>query len=274
MSLARPVHRFWLIALAITVCLGTISPLGPARDTAAQQRLDCESFLDQEDAQVALDADPKDPFGLDGNNDGQACEQPEGDFGTPPLLNCDALRDHPDIARALYEHSLDKYGSDRYDLAACGQQGQSGTDHSAGDRPNRGTQTNDLEVLDGVPVPPETRGNRVIVSTMPLDSGQTLEARLEARFAALEAQFAAFEAQAANGFGMFPDSGDDATSGGQAGNVVVSNSQQPITTTQQPGANDDSPIVRAQKAKVGKGDRTKKHAGKRDRHKSTLRNRR
>jgi hypothetical protein len=272
MPLACPFDRLWLIALATTVWLGTIGPLGATSDTAAQQRLDCKGFLDQEDAQVALDADPKDPFGVDGNNDGQACEQPEGAFGTPPLVNCDDLRDHPDIARALYEHSLDKYGSDRYDLAACGQQGQSGTDHSAGDRTNRGAQTNDLEVLDGVP--PETHGNTVIVSTVPLGSGQTLEARLEARFAALEAQFAAFEARAANGFGMFPDSGDDATSGGQAGNVVVSNSQQPITTTQQPGANDDSPIVRAQKAKVGKSDRTREHTGKHDRHQSKQRNRR
>jgi len=213
MPLSRLLDRRWLVAFAFTVCVGRIGPLGPTHATAAQQRLDCESFLDQEDAQVALDADPKDPFGLDGNNDGQACEQPEGDFGTPPLVNCDDLRDHPDIARALYEHSLDKYGSDRYDLAACGQQGQTGTDRSAGDRPNRGSQTNDSEVLDGVP--PETSGTTVIVNTFPLGSGQTLGARLAARFAALEAQFAAFEARAANGFGRFPDSGDDATSGGQ-----------------------------------------------------------
>jgi hypothetical protein len=44
--------------------------------------------------------------------------------------------------------------------------------------------------------------------------------------------------------------------------------------TQRPGANDDSPIVRAQKAKVGKGDRTKERKGKRDRHKTKHRNRR
>ena len=272
MPRARPFDRCWLVALAITVCFGTIGPLGPTPDTAAQQRLDCESFLDQEDAQVALDADPKDPFGLDGNNDGQACEQPEGDFGTPPLVNCDALRDHSDITRALYEHSLDKYGSDRYDLAGCAQQGQTGTDRSAGDRTNQGSRTNDAEVLDGVP--PETRSDTVIVSTVPLGSGQTLEARLEARFAALEAQFAAFEVRAANGFGMFPDSGDDARPGGQAANVVVSTSQQPVTMTQRTNAIDESPIVRAQQAKVGKGDRTKKHAGKRDRHQSKQRNRR
>jgi hypothetical protein len=272
MSLARPFHRFWLIALAITVCVGTIGPLGPAPDTAAQQRLDCESFLDQEDAQVTLDADPKDPFGLDGNNDGEACEQPEGDFGTPPLVNCDDLRDHPDIARALYEHSLDKYDSDRYELAGCVDQGSTSTDRSAGDRTNRGSQNNDPEVLDGVP--PQTRDRAVPASPVAVGAGQSLEARLEARFAALEAQFAAFEARAANGFGMFPDAGDDATSGGQAANVVVSSSETPITMTQRAGANDDRPVVRAQKAKAGKGDRTKERKGKRTPHKTKHRNRR
>ena len=83
MSLSQPLDRFWLIALAIMVWMGTIGSLGPPSDASAQQGLDCANFLDQEDAQVALDADPKDPFGLDGNNDGEACEQPEGDFGTP-----------------------------------------------------------------------------------------------------------------------------------------------------------------------------------------------
>jgi len=272
MPLARPFYRFWLIALAITVCLGTIGPLGPPSDATAQRRLDCASFLDQEDAQVALDADPTDPFGLDGNNDDEACEQPEGDFGTSPLVNCDDLRDHPDIARALYDHSLTKYGADQYDLAGCVEQGSRGTDPSTGDRTNRGSQTNDPEVLDGVP--PETRGRTVTTSPVALGAGQTLEARLEARFAALEAQFAAFEARAANGFGRFPESGDEGRAEGQTPTVVVSTSQQPSTMTQRPGANDDSSIVRAQKAKVGKGDRTKERQGKRDRHKGKHRNRR
>ena len=86
--------------------------------------------------------------------------------------------------------------------------------------PIEGVKRDDPEVLDGVP--PETRDKTVNVSPVAVGAGQTLEARLEARFAALEAQFAAFEARAANGFGMFPESGDDATSGGQAANVVVS----------------------------------------------------
>jgi hypothetical protein len=272
MSHARPFYRFWLIALAITVCLGTIGPLGPPSDATAQQRLDCASFLDQEDAQVALDADPTDPFGLDGNNDDEACEQPEGDFGTSPLVNCDDLRDHPDIARALYDHSLTKYGADQYDLAGCVEQGSRGTDPSTGDRTNRGSQTNDPEVLDGVP--PAAPGRTVNISPVAVDTSQSLETRLEARFAALEAQFAAFELRAANGFGRFPESGDDATAGGQMPTVMVSTSQKLITMTQRPGAHDDSPIVRAQKAKVGKGDRTNERKGKRDRHKTKHRNRR
>jgi len=272
MPLAGPFHRCWLVALAITVCLGSIGPLGPTPDTAAQQRLDCESFLDQEDAQIALDADPTDPFGLDGNNDGEACEQPEGDFGTPPLVSCDNLQDQADIARALYEHSLDKYGSDRYDLASCVQQGSTETDPSAGDRANRGSQTNDPEVLDGVP--PETRGNTIFVGTVPLGSGQTLEARLDARFAALEAQFAAFEERAANGFGMFPDSEDEAPAADQTTTVIVSTAQKPIAENQWSTLSDGSPIVRAQKAKERKGDRNQERTGKHDRSQGKHRNRR
>ena len=267
MLLSRLLHRLWVVALAITVCLGTTGPLGTPTDVTAQQRIDCANFLDSEDAQVAFDADPADPFGLDGDNDGEVCEQPDGDFGASPLVSCDDLRDHADIARALYDHSLTKYGSDRYTLASCVEQGSTGTDPSASNGGNRGSQTNDPEVLDGVP--PATRG-----STVPLGTSQTLGARLEARFAALEAQFAAFEARAANGFGMFPKSGDDATAGRQAATVVVSTSQKPITMTQRPGAHDDNPIVRAQKAKDGKDDRTKERKGGRDRHKTKHRNRR
>ena len=265
-------HRFWLIALAITVCLGTVGPLGPPPDAIAQQRLDCASFLDQPDAQVAFDADPTDPFGLDGNNDGEACEQPEGDFGTSPLVGCDDLQDHPDIAQVLYDHSLSKYGSDRYDLAACVEQESTGTDPATGDRTNRGNPRDDPEVLDGVP--PETDGSAVIVSTGASGTGETLEARLEERFAALEAQFAAFEIRAENGFGRFPESGDEAATGGQATTVVGLTFKQPITTPARASGDDDRPIIHVQKAKDGNGDRDKERTGKRDRPKGKHRNRR
>src|SRR5215211_5115009 len=179
MPLSRPLYRSWMVALAMTVCLGTIAEIMTPSDVTAQQQIDCANFLDSDDAQVAFDADPADPFGLNGNNDGEACEQPEGGFGTSPLVSCDDLRDHADIARALYDHALTKYGSDRYNLASCVEQGSTGTDPSAGNGGNRGSQTNDPEVLDGVPT--EADGSMVIVNTGAIDTGQTLEARLETR---------------------------------------------------------------------------------------------
>ena len=120
--------------------VGTIGPLGPPSDASAQQRPDCANFLDPEDAQVALDADPKDPFGLDGNNDGEACGSLRVTSALPPLANCDDLRDHPRIALALYDHSLTKYGSDRYDLAGCIEQASTGTRPAARNGGNRGGQ--------------------------------------------------------------------------------------------------------------------------------------
>ena len=266
MPLSRPLHRFSLVALAIAFCLLPIGLLGTTSPAIAQERPDCANFLDAEDAQVALAADPTDPLGLDeqGAGDGEACEQPDGRFGTTPLVNCDDLQDDPDIARALYEHSLEKYDSDRYDLAGCIEQGGTGTEPSADDCPNQGRQRDDPEVLDGVP--PEADGGTAVVRPVAFDPAQTLEARLETRFAALEAQFAAFEARAANGFGMFPESGDGATAEGQASSVDVSAFQRPIRMTQRTGTGNDRPIVQAQKTKEVKGDQNKERKTKRNRH--------
>ncbi len=282
MPLIGPICRSWLIALGITLCLGTVGPLRAIPDAAAQQRPDCENFLDNEDSQVALDADPSDPFVLDeqGEGDGEACEQPEGAFGTPPLVNCDDLQGHPDIARALYDHSLRKYGDDRYALAACIEQestaadpppgnGSNGGGNGSGDGKNGGGQENDPEVLDGVP--PDTSGSSGAVGTVAIGPGETLETRLEARFAALEAQFAEFEVRAANGFGMFPESADEATAGGQVTTVGVSNPQQPTAIAQRARGNTENPIIRAQTAKDGNGERDKERKGKR---KGKQRNRR
>ena len=259
MPVVRHIRRSSLVALAITVCLGTAGPHMLGHDAAAQeQRPTCENFRYQSDAQATFTADPSDPFGLDSDTNGVAC-QVEERFGTTPLVNCDDLQDHPDIARALYEHALDKYGSDRYDLASCVEQGNTGRDRPADDRTNRGRQRDDTEVLDGAP--PDTSADIVIsVASAP---GQSLEARLEARFAALEDQFAAFEDRAANGFGMFPDSEDEAPAAGQATTVVVSTSQKPSAENQRTTVSDGSPIVRAQKAKERKGDRNKERNGKR-----------
>ena len=46
----------------------------PTTTTVASADLDCADFAFQEDAQAVLDADPSDPNGLDGDNDGIACE--------------------------------------------------------------------------------------------------------------------------------------------------------------------------------------------------------
>ena len=277
------------IALAITLWVGTAAPLGVTPETSAQeQRPDCENFLDLVDAQVAFDAESSDPFGLDeqGEGDGEPCEDPAGIFGTPPLINCDDLRDHPAIAQALYDHSLAKYGSDRYELAACIEQGSTAADPAAGDGAdggNGGRGRDDPETLDGAPS--DTGGSTVVVSTGAPATGATLEARLEARFAALEAQFAAFELRAANGFGRFPESDDDATA------VDVSTSQQPTAVAQRStittGINQTALPQMAQGAKdvgtwIGAGqkarkdvktERIKEGKGKRDRHKGKKRHR-
>jgi len=55
--------------------------------TALAQDLDCSAFSTQPEAQAVLDADPSDPNGLDGDDDGIACESlPSGGsvLPTPP----------------------------------------------------------------------------------------------------------------------------------------------------------------------------------------------
>ena len=59
------------IALALLVVLALIGMAVPV----SAQDLNCDDFATQEEAQAVLNADPSDPFGLDGNdNDGIACE--------------------------------------------------------------------------------------------------------------------------------------------------------------------------------------------------------
>ena len=295
MPIPSPIHRSSLVALAITVCLGTAGPLMLGHDAAAQeQRPTCENFRYQSDAQATFTADPSDPFGLDSDNNGVAC-QVEERFGSTPLVNCDDLRDHPDAQQALqglYDYT--RAAGDPYSLDADGN----GIACDGGD--GAGDGRDDREALDGPPEsggrdqedldgaapdqrrddqenldrsPPVTsRGPHVVVSAVPLGTGETLEARLEVRFAALEAQFAAFEVRAENGFGRFPDSEDDTTAGGQASTVDVSTSQRPIAIVQRSRANDERPVVRAQQAKDGNGERGREPKSKRNRHKGKHRN--
>src|SRR4051794_9387921 len=51
----------------------------------AQDLYDCPDFRYQEDAQAIYDQDPSDPYGLDRDKDGIACEDlPHRPAGTPP----------------------------------------------------------------------------------------------------------------------------------------------------------------------------------------------
>lgn len=88
-----------LLFLAV---LGMLTML-VATPAFAQDDLNCEDFATQEEAQAEFDADTSDPNGLDGDNDGQACEdslpmggdiQPPND-PPPPVedpLACEGIR--------------------------------------------------------------------------------------------------------------------------------------------------------------------------------------
>jgi hypothetical protein len=52
--------------------LDFLSPAAPAQEGGD---LNCADFEFQEDAQAVYDQDPSDPNGLDGDNDGIACEE-------------------------------------------------------------------------------------------------------------------------------------------------------------------------------------------------------
>lgn len=281
---------------------------GLPADIAAQPEWpNCENFLDQDDAQATYDADRGDPFDLASSepvND-VPCED-EQNFGTAPLVSCDALTKHPDAQQALqglYDHTRDEgdpYGLDQGGdpAIACDSGGRAdeqdpldgpppdtgANDQEALDGPPLDTSQNDQEVLDGtLPVP--STGTTVVVSAAPLADFASLEARLDARFAALKAQFAAFELRAQNGFGRFDKSGGDVASGGQGATVIVSTSRLPAAMTQPlDNANTTAQAVRAQAARDGetvgspsverqkarkatKGERGKERAkSKRDRH--------
>ncbi|ALE77912.1 hypothetical protein WY02_05065 [Pseudonocardia sp. AL041005-10] len=66
-----------LRSLSAAVLLATAAAL-PLAGTALAQDRDCKDFASQADAQAALT--PGDPYGLDRDNDGQACE--DHDYGS------------------------------------------------------------------------------------------------------------------------------------------------------------------------------------------------
>lgn len=219
-----------LFAATIGIML-VIGPSGrlPARSVAAAQtqRPNCGNFLSQQDAQAALNADPSDPFGLDADHNGVACDGSTTAFGTPPLVNCADLQGHDAVANALYQLSLSEYGSDRYSLAGCAAQAAAGVSPSAGAAPS----TNAAPPAGMSP----PAGPAVVAIAAPAGTGESLDAALEARFAALEAGFAAFAGEPATGAGNAPASGQS----GGAGMVV--SSSPPAAPTAAPTAGSTAP---------------------------------
>ena len=65
--------------VAVTVLTAGMSY--PLAGVALAQDLDCSDFATQAEAQAVYNQDPSDPHGLDGDNDGIACEALPG--GTP-----------------------------------------------------------------------------------------------------------------------------------------------------------------------------------------------
>src|SRR5215213_9666794 len=64
-----------LVIVAILVFVSSFAVISVyAHKAAAQDILNCSSFATQEEAQAELDRNPSDPNGLDGDDDGSACE--------------------------------------------------------------------------------------------------------------------------------------------------------------------------------------------------------
>jgi hypothetical protein len=322
-------HVLTVVALVLMLLGNLPAPVvaQTSNSLGISAELNCGNFLPasdggQQHAQAVYDADPSDPYGLDGppgpDNDttgepGVACETPE-DLGTEPPATCQDFLPASEGGREHAQALFDSAGTgDPYSLDADGN-GIACDDGTGGaDEPDpldgtpRERRGNDQETLDG-PAPERRRDNRealdgaplvvsrgttVVVSATPLDDFDSLEARLDARFAALEAQFAAFEVRAQNGFGRFDESADDASSQGQGATVIVSCSRQPAAVTQ-PGNSTDpgTQAMLAQRARGGQtiranpADRLKarndpkrerddeRKAKKRDHHNSKQRNRR
>ncbi|MGH3930705.1 MAG: excalibur calcium-binding domain-containing protein, partial [Pseudonocardiaceae bacterium] len=68
-----PAFRTTLAGLSTSVVAAALF-VGISGTALAAQDLNCGDFATQEQAQAVLDSDPSDPNGLDGDNDGIACE--------------------------------------------------------------------------------------------------------------------------------------------------------------------------------------------------------
>lgn len=73
-----------------------VPPTAPAPQVD-QEDLDCADFVSRAEAQAVLDADPGDPYGLDADGDGVACEEDDTRTGTRVTPDGLQYSDLPDV---------------------------------------------------------------------------------------------------------------------------------------------------------------------------------
>src|SRR5215204_696818 len=103
---------------ALFALIGTVLAGSPLSVVAFQDSgFGCDDFLSQQAAQSQLDMDPSDPYGLDPDGDGIACEdmQASGDADAGVAqeadINCDDF-----VLPQMAQVELDKDPSDPYGL--------------------------------------------------------------------------------------------------------------------------------------------------------------
>ena len=69
----RVAVSFVFVACWVTCLLAPVAAQSPSEGSEGDLH-DCDDFEYQEDAQRVYDLDPSDPYGLDADNDGIACE--------------------------------------------------------------------------------------------------------------------------------------------------------------------------------------------------------
>lgn len=82
-------------AALCAVILAMAFSIGAFGSAGAQGDLDCGNFRSQAEAQANLNANPNDPNGLDGNNDGVACENFDYSGGSAPVAETPSESEAP-----------------------------------------------------------------------------------------------------------------------------------------------------------------------------------
>lgn len=78
-----------LSVIAATIAGATVAALAGATPAAAQG-VNCSQYANQATAQAILRANPSDPMGLDGDEDGIACEELGAPLDTNPVARANA----------------------------------------------------------------------------------------------------------------------------------------------------------------------------------------